>query len=498
MSIPAPVRLPPPPSIPAVPPSPRAAAVSPEEIDRYAIQIRSLIQQGRRLNLEVHKFGHEVGRAVLIIRQGQSAEAADIMAATAQELKQLVASALARRAGILEARQERVGAFATLGDTLDPAAFQQLLEQEDYSGAERTLADHEDKLQAEEQALGLVGRQLLQLDQLMDFLTKAGGLQAREEGLLHYALEEARRDTGARRETLLKEAINAISGEASRAMATEVATLSRQLQAQRENGRDVRAAASQLREITAALRARRPMDAVKLFQLLKEEVAKGAPGPAAAEAAATSSKRVKGRAKIESVFVDEKGEPVTPAPRSAPTAPAASVAPAPAPAPPAPAPAPARRAPARKGNSYLVLETRPKELGVLFRELQSPKGSLFFTSLFPPKLKDLLGLEDVSIVWLSESSGWEDTLNPKTLEHDVQARVNRFIKSEGAAVLAFDSMAYVISVNGMDKVEKFLKTVLDMCASRSISILVTIAPESLDSKSRARLESLFDHVVGGT
>ncbi|MCL5984129.1 MAG: DUF835 domain-containing protein, partial [Candidatus Thermoplasmatota archaeon] len=105
-------------------------------------------------------------------------------------------------------------------------------------------------------------------------------------------------------------------------------------------------------------------------------------------------------------------------------------------------------------------------------------------------------LPDTELVWISESSGWKETYNPKVLDHEIASRILSFISDPGAAVVMLDGLAYMVTENGADRVEKFLKRLMDAASSRKITILGTLHAEGVGEKEVARLKGLFDQCIG--
>ncbi len=449
-------------------------------------------------------YGKEIGDAFHYLRNGEPRQAEALIRVIHERLGGELHQALEGRLIQLDRRVDRLSAF-----DLEPpgssarAAVGSALQEGRFGAAMETLTQWSEEVRKGEVQLGEVGRLLEEVDLLLESVKQLGGSPARESALLDLALQGARRGDRDRAEERLRQVVHDLSDDVLPLMARRLSEYNEQLREQRQEGRDIRNAAGILKEVAVALRTHQAGHASRLFPRLEEEVRRGRPArpsPAPPPAPEPTRTRIKGRGRTTVVGADgtaTSGVVSSPAPTigtSASGAPQSAIPPTPTPtiaATPAARPEP----PVVRGRSYLVLESRPRRAPTLFRELGGRPGGLFLTTVFPPRLRDSGGLTEVSLVWLSEAGGWEDTLNPKTLEYEVAARVDRQLKSDRPGALGIDGVSYLVSVNGLEKVEKFLKTTLDIAASRDVSIVATLAPGALEAKAQARLQALFDHVV---
>lgn len=458
------------------------------------------IPEARTLGLDVGGYGREIGDAFHFLRNGEPRQAESLIQAIHEKLGGELHRALQARLLQLDRRVDRLSAFG-----LEPPGtsarneVESALQQGRFGAARETLAKWTEEVRKGEEKLGDVGHLLEEVDLLLESVKELGGSPAREAALLDLALQGARRGDRDRAEERLRQVVHDLSEDLLPLMARRLTEYNEQLREQRQQGRDIRNAAEILKEVAVALRTHQAIHASRLFPRLEEEVRRGRPArppPAPPTAPEPTRTRIKGRSRITVVGAEGTASPglaasSTPSPGNLVSGGAPSAAPPPL----TPAPVSRSEPPVVRGRSYLVLESRPRRAPTLFRDLGGKPGGLFLTTVFPPRLRDSGGLTDVSLVWLSEAGGWEDTLNPKTLEYEVAARVDRQLKSDHPGALGIDGISYLVSVNGLEKVEKFLKTTLDIAASRDVSIVATLAPGALEAKAQARLQALFDHVV---
>lgn len=475
-------------------------------MEQLTDQVRGLMQVARRSSLDVSPYGPEAVRAVNLERGGDRAAAQALLLELRARLIVFVGTAYEEQAALLERKLTRFAAFTS------PANAQTFLEgaraalaKGDFVAAQPQLRRLEGEVGRMEEELGALGGTLGDVDDLVTSVEKLGGDTSGAVALQGRALEAATKGDKRQGEALLVTAAAMLIDTLAPLLANELIRLSKVLQEQRTKGRDVRSAVGLIRQMTLALRSRNYRQGLVILGRLQEDTDKGEAELAAKAGAAAPPKpaRSRGRARTTTTTTTATGSS-TSASTSTPVVPTAEPATPVAPAPPVAvvAPAPAVAAPSstalppiKPGSSYLFLEARAKRARQVFLKLRSDKKGLFLTTTFPPKVSDEAPLPETEMVWLSEASGWSDTLNPKTLDHEVSARVLSFLKSDGAGVLALDGLAYLVSLNGFDKVEKFLKTVLDVASSKDVSLVVTLVPSSLDPKNQARVEGLFDHVA---
>ena len=249
-----------------------------------------------------------------------------------------------------------------------------------------------------------------------------------------------------------------------------IVEISNRLKTAHARGMDVRAPAVLVKQITMALRARRFTQVLQLFErvdtifpesLTNDPPTRNAPG---------TPQRSKGRAK-STISSSSSVDPAQPAPGPLPVD-------------------------LRAGRSYLFLDARPSRAIEAFNKVKGDRLGLFLTSTFPVKLREDYRIPGGNVVWISESSGWKETLNPRLLDHEITARVLHFMEDQDAAVVLIDGLGDLVTSNGLDRTIKFLKKIMDAASSHRIVLISTLSPGSVEDSSTARLKGLFDQVSG--
>ncbi len=466
-------------------------------------EVSAMIQVGRRAAFDMTPFGPTAARAVGLVRAGASEEARRMLTGLRRRLYEFLAPRFSARVEQLEVKMNRFGTFLrTDQGRLHLERTRTALRKGDFQAAQLELRRLEGETTRLEEELGTLGQTLEQVDLLTGEVERMGGDTT--PALLYQgkALDAARLGDRRKAEGLLTTASAMLLDTLAPLMGRELVRLTERLKALRAQGRDIRAAVGLVRQITVDLKTRNYTRAVASLARLREEMSRqeeiiartqtGAaaasppsPSPSSSATGEVTRTRIKGRGTAVAVSTSA---PEAEAPKEEPLPPT--------PAPRAPPAAPARAEPPpleiRAGRSYLLFEQRAKRGAQVYLKLKGSKKGLFLTTTFPPRITEDTPLPGSEVVWLSESPGWADALNPRMLEHDVAARVHAFIREEDAGAIGLDGLSYLISENGVEKVEKFLKSMLDTAAARGVGVVVTLAPGGIEPKAQARLESLFD------
>jgi hypothetical protein len=475
-------------------------------------EVSSMIQVGRRAAFDMTSFGPTAARAVGLVRAGASDEARQMLTSLRKRLYDYLSRGFSGRVEELEIRLRRTGTFLRTDQALvHLQRTRESLKVGDFPRAQIELRRLEGETKRLDEELGSLGDTLEQVDLLTGEVERMGGDTT--PALLYQgkALDAARLGDRKKAEGLLTTSSAILLDTLAPLMGQELVRLTEQIKGQRAKGRDIRAAVGLIRQITVDLKTRNYTRAVAALARLREEIARGDEATAreASEVVpplTSSSESVRGgvRTKVRSTAsatstaVDASTGTPVPTVASAPSTPSSTAPSSTAPsAPPATtssteaAPA-ARSVDVKPGHSYLIFESRAKKAAPIFLKLKGSRKGLFLTTTFPPRIMEATPLPEVEVVWLSDSTGWEDTINPRTLEHDLASRVHSFLRGEAAGALGLDGLGTLISENGIDKVEKFLKSILDTAAARSVGVVVTLAQGGLDARVQARLEALFD------
>jgi isoleucyl-tRNA synthetase len=157
------------------------------------------------------------------------------------------------------------------------------------------------------------------------------------------------------------------------------------------------------------------------------------------------------------------------------------------------APMHAPGAPLEDGSTYLIEETDPDRSYDLFvQEVGAGRQGLCVTRVYPPKVRERFGIDDLSILWLS-NVGKEDTVRPKDLEK-LSLILEQFL-ARGKAIILVDGVEYLITNNNFLTVLRLLQSARDQVAIQGAILLVSVNPSTLESHQLTLLEREVDGVL---
>jgi hypothetical protein len=149
-----------------------------------------------------------------------------------------------------------------------------------------------------------------------------------------------------------------------------------------------------------------------------------------------------------------------------------------------------------QGYSYMIKEsTSIWSFGVFKNGIATKVPGLCLTSTYPKKIREIYGLGDAPIYWLSEATGTEEkSLNPRRLEFEITRTISDFVKNKNGALVLIDGLEYLLLVNGFEKIINFIKSISDIISQNKAILIVPVNPEALDKKELTILERAFDKV----
>lgn len=150
------------------------------------------------------------------------------------------------------------------------------------------------------------------------------------------------------------------------------------------------------------------------------------------------------------------------------------------------------------GLSYLIQERGTGNSYRLFRNLVTKHPGLVLTTFQPQKLRTDHGLDRTPIIWLTETHTQERTLSPQRLDFEILYTLESFIKDISDTVILIDDVKYLAMVNGFEKFEDFLKTLIDLAAIHGATLVIPIDPDLFPEMELMRLSGSFDHTLDMT
>ncbi|MEW5759598.1 MAG: DUF835 domain-containing protein [Candidatus Thermoplasmatota archaeon] len=150
----------------------------------------------------------------------------------------------------------------------------------------------------------------------------------------------------------------------------------------------------------------------------------------------------------------------------------------------------------KRGTSYLILEEKTSTAISIFKTYSATMSGLVLTTSFPKKLRDKLQTK-AEIIWLTNTTTTEKTLNPTTIEYEMLQTILKFGRENRRAVIMIDDLGYLSIVNGFDNVVKFVKNLCDMVTTTTVNLVISITPMAYDEKELSVLVRNFDNVQIG-
>ncbi|MFA5771856.1 MAG: DUF835 domain-containing protein [Thermoplasmata archaeon] len=149
-----------------------------------------------------------------------------------------------------------------------------------------------------------------------------------------------------------------------------------------------------------------------------------------------------------------------------------------------------------QGYSYIVKEsTSIWSFDVFKNGIAAKVPGLCLTSTYPKKIREIYGLGDTQIYWLSEASGSEEkALNPRRLEFEITRTISDFVKNKNGSLILIDGLEYLLLVNGFEKIINFIKSISDIMSQNKATLIVPVNPEALDKKELTIFERAFDKI----
>jgi hypothetical protein len=147
----------------------------------------------------------------------------------------------------------------------------------------------------------------------------------------------------------------------------------------------------------------------------------------------------------------------------------------------------------RDGFTYLLREERSTgAYKLLKRYIESGKKGFCVTRNYPEKVREMYGLGDTPILWLS-NVGTKDSVRPKDLEK-LSLSLEQFLSKQGGIIL-LDGLEYLITNNSFITVLRLIQSLRDQVAiNRSIFIL-PVNPDTMSSNELNNLEKEVDLVL---
>ncbi|MFW6305254.1 MAG: DUF835 domain-containing protein, partial [Candidatus Saliniplasma sp.] len=129
----------------------------------------------------------------------------------------------------------------------------------------------------------------------------------------------------------------------------------------------------------------------------------------------------------------------------------------------------------------------------LFKDiLDTGMDGMCITREYPKKIENKYGLEDVSIVWLSNVDR-KNAVRPKNLEK-LSLKLEKFLTARNGVIL-LSGVEYLITNNEFKTVLHLLQSLKDQVAITESILLIPISSKALDDYQLDLLESEMDKII---
>jgi len=146
------------------------------------------------------------------------------------------------------------------------------------------------------------------------------------------------------------------------------------------------------------------------------------------------------------------------------------------------------------GHCYIIEEEKlDKSLSLFTDTLGRGYTGLCITRTNPKHLKGVSGLEDITIMWLTDKESETEATIPAVLER-IMYEISDFLRQEENGCLIVDGIEYLISNNGFDAVLRFIRRMVDEFSESKSILLVAVSPFTLKERELKILEREMEKI----
>ena len=151
----------------------------------------------------------------------------------------------------------------------------------------------------------------------------------------------------------------------------------------------------------------------------------------------------------------------------------------------------------RSGRSYLIEEDRPEAAYRLFlKAAESERAGLLITRTNPKRVREMIPLESVRVLWLTDREGSREETIPPALERIVY-EIEGFMSKRPKASIMLDGLEYLVSNNSFDAVLKFVRRLVDTISEGHHVFLISLGPATVKEQELRMLEREMEVVRPG-
>ncbi|MCK4827911.1 DUF835 domain-containing protein, partial [bacterium] len=126
-------------------------------------------------------------------------------------------------------------------------------------------------------------------------------------------------------------------------------------------------------------------------------------------------------------------------------------------------------------------------------------NGLCITRMHPQQIKNSYTsiAKGSQVLWLTDRESVKESPTVSPMISNVNSIVEDFIDNNPRAVLLFDGLEYLISVNSFKPVLFFIEGIKDKIAENEVSLLFSVSPMTFDQKQLKTLERVMEIVADG-
>ncbi|HYM39659.1 MAG TPA: DnaA/Hda family protein [Thermoplasmata archaeon] len=142
----------------------------------------------------------------------------------------------------------------------------------------------------------------------------------------------------------------------------------------------------------------------------------------------------------------------------------------------------------RSGRSYLIEEDRPEHAYRLFlKAAEGGKNGLLITRTNPKRVREIIALDSVRVLWLTDREGSKEETIAPALERIVY-EIEGFMAKRPQGSVMLDGVEYLVSNNSFDAVLKFVRRLVDTVSEGRHILLISRGPATGKEQELRMLE----------
>jgi len=146
------------------------------------------------------------------------------------------------------------------------------------------------------------------------------------------------------------------------------------------------------------------------------------------------------------------------------------------------------------GLNYLMDADNPTVAYNALANLTSDGAhGLVLTPVHPKKVQKTAQLTNTELIWLSDITGEEPSIDPSKMDYEVAEKAISFIKeNRDKGVLLIDGLELLIQTHGFDKVLQFVHSINEVASVNEATVLVNVHSKAMKDVEFNQLKRKFD------